>query len=435
MILLVVVGLVLLTATNRYIGKSMLFPSALFSGLWAIFLLGLYLSGRMFYPVATDTLLFYLWGACAFSFGAAATLLFSSMFTGATATTFMSSSASRGKAINRLLDIILVVLFLLLPIYWQRIQQLAGESDIASNFWIAVRQQLIEYAMDEGTRKISILDNFQTLSALVALAMYLQDDGTIGRRIRTWCAVLLSLAYDLMTAGRAEAVILLISLLGISWIRSRRVNWKQLAVVSVLFVSVFVSMALLLEKGFTRRDATLRENLPTFVEGFQEYAFGGIVAFDRVFHDPQKIPAVWGIDRVFVQAANKLGAKFSLPSSHAAFVDVGPEVETNVYTSYFAYFPHFGLIGTTVILLFLGSVTTRVFWAAHHGDRVAQLIYGILFSGILLSGYAEYFFMNLNFLAKAFLFSYFLYKWRRLESVFRILLTSDTRRRILAPAK
>jgi oligosaccharide repeat unit polymerase len=433
MIFLVVVGLVVLTATNRYIGKSMLFPSALFSGLWAIFLFGLYLSGRMFYPVASDTLLFYLWGACAFTVGAIGTVLLSPILTETVA--FSPPSTIRMRVINRMLDVLAVSLLLVLPIYWQRIQEIAGESSIVSNFWVAARQQLIEYAQDDGTRKISLLDNCQVLSVLIALAMYLQDDGTLGRRIRTWSAVLLSLAYDLMTAARADAVILLLSLLGVSWIRTRRVNWKQLAVICVLFVFVFTSMAILLEKGFTRRNATLLENLPTLVEGFQEYALGGIVAFDRVFHDPQKIPAVWSIDRVFVQAANKLGANFSLPSLRASFVDVGPEIDTNVYTSYFAYFPHFGLIGTSLILLFLGSVTTRVFWAAHSGDPVAQLIYGILFSGIVLSGYGEYFFMNLNFLAKALLFGYFLYKWRRLESVFRILFTSDMRRRILAPAK
>src|SRR5262249_51498557 len=156
----------------------------------------------------------------------------------------------------------------------------------------------------------------------------------------------------------------------------------------------------------------------------QEYAFGGIVAFDQVFHNPLKIPAVWSIDRVFRQVANKLGAGLEVPSLHAAFVDVGPEMETNVYTTYFAYFPHFGLVGTTLVLLFLGGVTSSVYWAAGRGDQVAQLIYGILFSGIILTGYNESLFMNMNFLAKALLFGYLLYKWRGLESVFGFVLPS-----------
>ena len=215
-------------------------------------------------------------------------------------------------------------------------------------------------------------------------------------------------------------MILILSLLGISWIKSKRINWKQLTILAVSFVFVFTSIAVALQKGYVNRDATLAENLPAIIESFQWYAVGGIVAFDQIFHDPQKIPHAWDIDRVFKQAANKLGARFYIPSMNAEFVDIGPEIDTNVYTCYFGYFPEFGLFGTTIIMMFLGAALTWVFKVAYRGDPRAQILYGFLLSCIVLSEFNETFFYGLNFLLKAIILCYVAYKWRRLEAIFRV---------------
>jgi hypothetical protein len=52
---------------NRWIGKSVLYPPVLFSMVWAFSLFLVYQGGRAFFPIAGDTLLFYLWGVCAFA--------------------------------------------------------------------------------------------------------------------------------------------------------------------------------------------------------------------------------------------------------------------------------------------------------------------------------------------------------------------------------
>ncbi len=324
--------------------------------------------------------------------------------------------ASRSVAIHRSLDVLLLLLLFALPFYIKRLLDLASGTAIA-DFWMGIHSRLTDYSTEEGSHTVSLLDNCVVLSLVVAMVACREDDGTRPRRLRVILATTIALAYALLRGERAGAIILLLSLLAISWMRGRKIKWKFLLVVTSAFFAVFIAIAFLLEKGYVERDAALRENIPALVEQVEWYAAGGLVAFDQVFHDPKKIPPVWGIDRNFRQAANKLGANFQVPSLHADFVDIGPEMFTNVYTLYFAYFPDFGMCGVTLIVLILGCTSSYVYQLATHGNPIAQVVFGILFADIALSGFTDGFFLGLNFLAKTLLFTYLLYRWRGLESL------------------
>ena len=411
---LIVIAMGLLTAANRWLGKSLLYPPALFALVWTVSLLLLSISGSLFYHVGIDTLLWYLWGACAFSTGGAVAWLVSSTFASHPRRGPANASSHRQRAIDRLLNWLLLVLVLVFPIYIYWMIQLAAESSKESFLW-AVQLQLRGYKADEGASHVSILDNFAVFSILVAIVCQKESDGTWQRRLRTGAAVLLALGYNLVRGERTAAVMLLISLVGISWLRAGRIKWKQLALMATLFIFVFSFIGITLQKGYVSNEASLSENFQPLVESFQLYAVGSIVAFDDVFHHPGRIPPVWKWNRVFLQAANKLGANYYVPSLNAEYVDVGPEMFMNTYTMYFAYFPDFGLLGTSLIITLLGSAVTFAYLAADRGDPQAQVLFSILLSGILLSGSSEQFLLALNFLAKALLFTFVVYGWRGLE--------------------
>jgi oligosaccharide repeat unit polymerase len=404
---------------NRWIGKSVLYPPVLFSMVWAFSLFLVYQGGRAFFPIAGDTLLFYLWGVCAFAVGGALGLGIWSLRVVPGPPRCSKIEASRSDAIHRSLDALLLLLLIALPFYIKRLLDLASGTVIA-DFWMGIHSRLTDYGTEEGSRTVSLLDNCVVLSLVVAMVACREDDGTRPSRLRSVLAAAIALTYTLLRGERAGAIILLLGLLSISWIRGRKIKWKFLLVVTSAFFAVFFAIAFLLEKGYVERQAALRENVPALAQQVEWYAAGGVVAFDQVFHDPKKIPPVWGIDRTFRQAANKLGANFQIPSLHADFVDIGPEMFTNVYTFYFAYFPDFGMSGVTIILLILGLIASYVFQLAAHGNPIAQIVFGILFADIALSGFADEFFLGLNFLAKTLLFTYLLYRWRGLESLPRL---------------
>jgi hypothetical protein len=60
-------------------------------------------------------------------------------------------------------------------------------------------------------------------------------------------------------------------------------------------------------------------------------------------------------------------------------------------------------------MLLLGAGVTWSYCRAMAGGAAAVIIFAILFYGVLLSGYAENFLLNLNFLAKMLIFTFVCY--------------------------
>src|ERR1700730_10844164 len=99
--------------------------------------------------------------------------------------------------------------------------------------------------------------------------------------------------------------------------------------------------------------------------------------------------------RVFELTANKFGASFDVPSVHAEFTDISADYDGNVYTIYFSYYPDYGLIGVCVVMI------TVIYHNAVRGNPRAVVLYAFVFSGIVLSGFCESFFLGANFWFKA----------------------------------
>src|SRR5207247_643534 len=85
------------------------------------------------------------------------------------------------------------------------------------------------------------------------------------------------------------------------------------------------------------------------------------------------------------------------------------DYDTNVYSIYFAYYPDYGLAGASIIMLVLGAILTRVYQKAIRGNPRALVLYASVFSGILLSGFSEYFLLTINFWVKAVVYTTAIY--------------------------
>src|SRR6185312_13599875 len=68
--------LILLTLTNYSLGKSLVYPPVIYCSAWAAGLVCLLVSGDMFYPILPESLMIFLAGALAFSFGSGTANLF-----------------------------------------------------------------------------------------------------------------------------------------------------------------------------------------------------------------------------------------------------------------------------------------------------------------------------------------------------------------------
>jgi oligosaccharide repeat unit polymerase len=396
MLFLTTVILVLLTFVNyRVGGKGILYPPVVFCAVWAVDIFLIWIMGDYFYPILPQTLMIFVGGALAFSLASGITWTYLNLKP--------NTVRSPQESSKRTLNILVLLVLCAGPLGYQYISGLAAQSNFNSLTAVAVG------LMDETRQsdpQYSLFMNLLSFSLIVAMIAF-REAGQ--GRMRAAIAVAFTMGINLLTGGRSVIAMLVFSMVALSWLRDRRVHWKFLIVLAMVTLILFSAVAIALGKADARTDASLVDNAGPLAQGLVLYACGGVVAFDRLIREPNLVPFAWRIDQFFVLTMNKFGTHFEAPSNRAAFVTIGPHgAVQNIFTIYFAYL-EWGTAGMMVLIAFIGFVTTLVYKRAMEGSSVASLIYGALFTGLLLSPYAEYFFLNLNLLVKLYAVAWLVY--------------------------
>lgn len=365
-----------------------MWPPCLFASIWAFEMLVIPLTD--YFHVSTECQLFYVLGALAFSAGGYVALWLPPP-------SFPPRLKESPAALKLfiLADVVLAVLFV--REVFQLVKTVAD-----SNFFYAARVAFVEQ------QDSTFVDNAVPFSMFVAIIFTLRNDGSRKAKLATLSTVALAFLLNLLTGGRAGAADLTLMLVAIAWFK-KRLTWKYMATLGMAAGTLFLIIILALGKG-VNRFATFRENAPLLLDSILSYAVTGPICFDQVYHSPTAVPAVMHPDRVFVQAANKLGARLEQPSSKAEFVNYAPTTVTNVYTIYFAYYPHYGYVLTLMVMAFLGFACALIFRKARSGVTWAILLSAILFAGVLRTPLNEGFIMNLNYIGKTMMLYWLLYR-------------------------
>jgi len=233
----------------------------------------------------------------------------------------------------------------------------------------------------------------------------------------------LALTLNLLTAGRSGFVGLIFSIICVDWIKTRRLRWKLLVTLGVVMLTLASVIAVLLGKAGASTQASLTENAAPVAHGLVLYATGGAVSFDKIVRDPSLQPRDLVFTIFFVQTLNKFGANLELPNTTAGYMDLGPQfLMFNTYSIYYAYFS-LGYAGMMAMMVFLGLAITACYKSATRGNRVAAMMYGSLFGGLILSLAADYFFDSLNFLVKLYVMSWLVYCFPAAWSRFSIFMS------------
>jgi oligosaccharide repeat unit polymerase len=306
----------------------------------------------------------------------------------------------------------LILLVAVLPLYWSHIQDFAA-SAASEDFWRAVRVESIAQGDDWSLKTIVTLvwEACSVLAVLLAVTAVAENSGSRFSRIRMTLLIAIALIYGMMAGASSGAVSLALGLIGIDAIRHRGMRARTIIVGLIVAIVGFAVVAAVLSKGDIQSSASLSENFSGTVELVGVYLLGGVVAFDAVVQYPASITPVWSIWRVFQLTANKFGASFDVPSIHAEYTDVSNDYTGNVYTMYFSYYPDYGLAGVCVIMVILGAVLTTIYLKAVHGNPRAVVLYAFVFSGLVLSGFSESFFLGVNFWFKAILYTIIAYRF------------------------
>lgn len=403
MLILTVLGMAALLAISYIASKTLLFPPALFAGVWLVSLLGLFIADDLFFSISGTTYLVFLVGASAFFCGGTTALFLDQLMPNRIGT--RRASARDPIAIYLALDVFFLATLIGLPFYWQQIGKIAGE--LGDDFILQnVRMALVERSNESAP--LGLVGNFAVLAQFVALAMFYEMDGTWKRAIRMLAAVALSLVYGFLSGTKGGAVILFLTIFFVSWIKYGQLRIARMLLTLGLSVLVF-GVGILFVNLVYLPMSDFKVTISILGESILNYWLGGLVGFDRIVENPNVMESAHPVNRFFLETARSLGWSGYVPNLHADFSLVGPSLESNTYTIYFTYFKEFGWVGTVILMFAIGGLLTCLQLQSKNGGPKAVIFYAMMCAAITLSFQVEHFFLGLNGYLKAFVFFYFLF--------------------------
>ena len=403
MLILAIISIAGLTYLAYAATRTALFPPVLFSGTWLLSLVGLGLFGRLFYPISGESYLVYIVGAASFTVGG---------FLGLVATArseqrYDNHNHARNTARLTLiaLDIALIVVIGGIPLYWHQVARTAGDLPLP------LLLQHVRFVAVEATgepRSFSLVGNLVVLAQIVAVVMFYEDDKCAARRARAILAIVAAIIYGALSGAKGTAVVLVLTLFFVSWIRSGEVKIKTVLITLGGSLSLFAIGLLLVNYAFVSF-SDFSAVPSALAKTLANYWLGGLVAFDYAMPKLHTMESTQTAARFFLESAAGLGAHVSVPNVHAEYTAISQDMDTNTYTIYFSYFKDFGWFGMSVLLVLLGAALTALFRDAARRRPVALILYSMLCAGLALSFHAEHLLLGLNGYIKAWLFLFLLY--------------------------
>lgn len=379
--------------------RSTLSPAVLYCGVWSATLGGLVVAGAIFLPVSEYACLIYLVGAVSFTFGS----IFCLSCLGAGA--IEGPRRPSPPAARVTLDLLLALLILLFPYFLHLAIAIAGTSNP-----IVMVQYIRQLSVqsEEGS-PYGPVANLTVLAPLVALLMTYEMDGSFSRRARAVLAVVLALAYSILTGSKGGAFILLTAFFVVQ-VKARRIKVRTAITVGALFMAFFAAGLLAINLGGQTRGG--KQVVEQEVGGrVLNYWLGAPVAYSSIAQKPDALPSSESIDRFFLQTGNSLGMKNSIPSINPPYTPIEVNgANSNTYTIYFSYFKDFGWLGAILLPAAIGAMLTWLWRRAMTGGALSVMLYASFCTGILQSIYSENFFLTLNFYIKAVVFYVIAYR-------------------------
>jgi oligosaccharide repeat unit polymerase len=352
----------LLAALNYHLNsKSLFHPAVVFCGIWAFDLFVILAVGRFFFPLSPQSLVIFTFGALMFSLGAHF----------AKALPAHPKEAAEAKGTTKLLW--LIVLAFPFFIYW--ILQLAGEN-ADSPLLMALRVATVD--LEGESIALTIFGMLTLIAAIVVLIAYREKEG---HKLRAWIAIVFSLVMAVLTGTKGAPLEIIMGLMYINWLETRKIRWKMIATVCVLFALVFTLVE------YTVHQADSAEHL---ADNAALYISGGIVAVDRVIDHPHLVPLANPVYDITMRLLKRMGWHTEVVSAHGyQFVDIGPNnLMNNTYTVYGSWI-NTGSIGMISAMLLIGFIAGLAYHRALLHGKVSAIFYAAYFPAIFFSPFSD----------------------------------------------
>jgi oligosaccharide repeat unit polymerase len=364
MIVLSVLTLCLLAALNyRLNGKSLFHPAVVFCIVWAFDLFVVWAVGRFFFPLSAESLLVFTFGALMFSVGAHIAKALPA---------HPRQPAEPNKTITRLLW----VLAILFPFFIRWILQVAGEK-ADSPLLMALRIGLVD--MEGESLVLTMFGTLIQVGIIIALIAYREKQG---HSRRAWLAIALCLVMNVLTGTKGGPLAVVMGLMYINWLNTRKVRSKVVITVCLVFALIFTAVE------YTVHQADSSEHI---AENAALYISGGIVALDQVLQHPHLAPLANPVYDIFMRVLKRIGYHVEVVSAHGyQYVSIGPDgLMNNTYTIYGSWI-NLGAFAMVAAMLVVGFTSGLAYRRALFGGKVSAIFYAVYFPALFFSPFHDY---------------------------------------------
>jgi oligosaccharide repeat unit polymerase len=368
MVLLVGIGLFALAIACYRIGRSWLFPPALYAVVWSMVMFVAFLTQYKGYTLSEEAALIFIAGVTSFVFGGFVVTLY---FGNKVQT--VSVPLRREKYIKTFIMVYSVGLWSLIPAFIIAVNE-AGQTVGIDQFALAARYTLGQVDRTGIPRFYQSLTSIGSVLAFCAAWLY---NGSRRDKILLGLGVGAPLTMSVLTFSRSPVYALLIGVLAILAFR-KTVKSSTLAIGALIVLIITMSMGAFLGKtpGLFDTQGSSTEVMDSLLV----YYIGGPLAFSEVLASPSTVGEQQLSLRFFTQAFQSFGAEITLPDNVLAYVteDLG-----NVYTMYFAYWLDWGWLGVIGVSVLAGIVCTGVYMLARRNLPFGGVSLSLVISSII----------------------------------------------------
>jgi oligosaccharide repeat unit polymerase len=370
-------------------GKTLFYPSVLFSFLWTGILLlhficGFTVLGEL-YPVSIETFLVLFIGNVCFSLGAFIVTA-SRKKENYTSIINQQPPAYEFNISSTLRMIFLGIVIVGLPLYIQASFRVFLASQI-DNFFAGLRTELAYGEEDIGPTKYLVSFSF----AVFGIQYYasLKEGGKLNK-ILLATSFILAVVYSVFATGRTYFLMILTIYLGISYLLQKNFSLRKYALAFLLFMPVFIFIGMIYGKGGNMEDS-LKNNLKASSESTGIYLVSAVNALDNELTNKIEITNQGENTLLFFI---KIGQQLHLIKDKK----VGSLVKefvfipypTNVYTFYSPYIHDFGKLYAWIMIALFGALHTWVFHKALKRKSLRNtLYYSFLLYPLLMSFFQD----------------------------------------------
>jgi len=388
-----IAGLILmLTSVLAYRAtRDKIHPAVVFPFVWACTLVIVaFLPLIGFYPVNGYALLLFVMGGIFFS---VISIIMHYLF----ARRFSAPNVTAVDVQN--VNFLVFILFFtnLLVFYFAYNDFMALGSDIAQSAYVA-RQKAVQ-----GEQVFSSLVNNYLMLGLVVIPIL--TISLIGKTLKIIPYLIISIPWVvliLLISGRSSLIGLILTLLFIYYLTARKLSIKLILYVVSGFIIIMIAGALAVNKVHISDDEGIGEIIVAFIQHVAAYAFQGPILFSQYFDGNATLAPNWSPFTSIQHILALIGISQPPPRINLEFNRYGSESDMvgNVYSLYFSLYPHNGIFGAFVVLMFYSMASTFIYFRAKQGKLIYVLLSGYIFSVIMLSIFSDRFLPSAWFFIK-----------------------------------